>query len=114
MGEVRGVGKGTATDKDELAKWVWQHSDLPVVRKSGRERKQGRWTWGFGKEESGPYDSPRDHSNNHKPPPEQEQLEGEKPELLEEGEQDSQKLLEGGQTGKEEKASPFRRVWLIP
>lgn len=33
----RGVGPGTAADKDGLAEWVFQHQDLPVVRQVSKE-----------------------------------------------------------------------------
>lgn len=33
----RGVGPGTATDKDSLAEWVFQHQNLPVVQQSSRK-----------------------------------------------------------------------------
>lgn len=116
MLDERGVPRGSATDKKDLVTWVWQHSDLPVLytpkartqnNSSGSGR--GRWCWSWEKTE--PYDSPR-QDRNHKPPDENEQIEGEKPELLEAGA--SQKLLTGAvETEQEQKVSLYHKLCFI-
>mmetsp|Transcript_56858 Transcript_56858/g.122978 ORF Transcript_56858/g.122978 Transcript_56858/m.122978 type:complete len:341 (-) Transcript_56858:39-1061(-) len=88
MLDVRGVGEGSATEKSELAKWVWQHQDLPVLYKPGQKRQGSQsWRWGPGKGRA--RDVPRDEAEAKK----QELLEaGGCPEIEGEG---KQALLEG-------------------
>lgn len=102
----RGVGRGSATDKAELAKWVWQHQDLPAIRTEQRNEKKS-WKWGWGAGEGGSKDCPKDEPKT----PEQEKLEGEKTELLEEGD-GPQKLLEGT-IAEESTASTMYRKFML-
>lgn len=54
--DERGVGPGSATEKGELVRWVFQHQDLPVIYTGKQRRRRSRWGYGPGR----PYDSPRD------------------------------------------------------
>lgn len=103
---ARGVGQGSATDKDELVDWVWNHKDLPMLRpEKQRCSGQGKRRWGFwGLGGDGePNDRPRDEPPKRGP----EQLEGDKgPEQLEAGE--AQRLLEAGEF---DVVPPRRRSW---
>eukprot|EP00931_Biecheleriopsis_adriatica_P049009 TRINITY_DN2833_c0_g1_i1.p1 TRINITY_DN2833_c0_g1~~TRINITY_DN2833_c0_g1_i1.p1 ORF type:complete len:335 (+),score=75.87 TRINITY_DN2833_c0_g1_i1:28-1032(+) len=95
----RGVDEGSAREKGELAKWVWQHQDLPIIYSPEEGRRRQRWRRGFGGEGE-PYDSQRKDQE-----PEREKLEAAEETKLLEGE--DTKLLEG--STKEEGES--RRQW---
>ncbi|CAE8611813.1 unnamed protein product [Polarella glacialis] len=94
----RGVPEGSATEKSELARWVYEHQDLPALytAEEGRRRTGSRRGPG-GSGES--YESPREKEEK------QQLLEAEAAKLLE-GE--AQQLLEG--SAEEEAAAP-RRLW---
>jgi len=90
----RGVEEGSATEKGDLVKWVWQHSHLPVIR-DGREqqrRRSGKGRRGFG---MGGYSDPYDYEDE----PEDKKKEEEKPKGPEEleGADQQQRLLEAGE-----------------
>eukprot|EP00933_Yihiella_yeosuensis_P040012 TRINITY_DN34222_c0_g1_i1.p1 TRINITY_DN34222_c0_g1~~TRINITY_DN34222_c0_g1_i1.p1 ORF type:complete len:332 (+),score=77.58 TRINITY_DN34222_c0_g1_i1:139-1134(+) len=93
----RGAPEGSATEKSELARWVYAHQDLPVLydwRERQKQRQKGRWGYGPGGE---PYDTPPEAEK-----PDQKLLEAEEEAKRLEGEE--AKLLEGGST-EEEKPS---------
>lgn len=103
----RNVQPSSASEKDELAKWVWQHQHLPVVpdqHRKARQSRPGQRGWGAGGESS-PHDSPRDEQKDQ----EQEKLDSPSPDLLESG--DSRPLLEG-RTEEEEEAKGLTRLIL--
>lgn len=111
MLEARGVGPGSASEKGDLARWVFQHQDLPVLYKASSSSSKARrkhWRWGVGSESSEPYDSPRDETNHPKP----EQIEaGDGDTRQIEGQE--QLLLEGGRDPQAELSSSSRALWKI-
>merc|ERR1719330_339821 len=102
--QERGVSEGSTTEKSELVQWVWQHRDLPVLRKDDPRRENaGRWRRGIRPGPGGPsYDLPRDEPEPEEP--KLDQIEGKEQEQLEGGDT---KLLEGGTSG-EAAPSPWR------
>jgi len=85
--DQRGVGPGSATEKSELVRWVFQHQDLPVIHTGKQRHRRARWGYGPGR----PHDSPRDRRRKKESGP--EMLEGDDPKLLEDN--SDQRLLEG-------------------
>ncbi|CAE7895996.1 LSMT-L [Symbiodinium microadriaticum] len=81
----RGVPEGTAAEKSELVKWVWQHQHLPALY-AAKERRKGSRRWGFGYDSEGSRDEPRTEEPERKKleaPEDTKQLEGESTKLLE-------------------------------
>lgn len=112
MLKERGVNEGTATEKGELVRWVWQHQDLPVLyhaQQRARQRGKGRHWFGTGSSE--PYDV---HDN---PQDERQKLEeNERPEQLEGADQEQRLLEAGSDAGKGSHgnvAQQVRRLWMM-
>lgn len=102
----RGVGTGSNTEKNELAHWVWQHRDLPVLRGAQRNGGRQQWARGFGPGPGGdPYDLPHEERRDSKPKP--EELESPEQEQLEASET---KLLEGATDS--EATNSWRWFWI--
>jgi len=112
--QERGVSEGDCTEKSDLVQWVYQHRDLPVLRKEDPRRRGGerRWTRGFGPGPGGdPYDMPREDKQHEVP--KQEQLEGEEAQArLEAGEGAEKPLLLEGEE-QQQQAAATRRWFLI-
>lgn len=96
----RGVPEGSATEKSDLATWVWQHQHLPVLHRASGGRKGRRFGFGPGGDsgaDSEPVEEPevpKLEANDAK------QIEG-----------DETKLLEG--TSEEVRRWPLRTLALV-
>ena len=93
----RGVSEGSATEKSDLATWVWQHQHLPVLS-DWKSRQKARKHYGFG-----PGGEGRDSTSEAKDKPEVEKIEANETKQIE---GDDTKLLEGATS--EKPTWPFR------
>eukprot|EP00435_Cladocopium_sp_Y103_P054966 s168_g18.t1 len=93
----RGVSEGSATEKSDLATWVWQHQHLPVLS-DWKSRQKGRKRYGFG-----PGGEGRESNSEAKDEPEVEKIEANETKQIE---GDETKLLEGATS--EKPIWPFR------
>ena len=93
----RGVSEGSATEKSDLATWVWQHQHLPVLS-DWKSRQKGQKRYGFG-----PGGQGRDSTSETKDEPEVEKIEANETKQIE---GDETKLLDGATS--EKSTWPFR------
>ncbi|CAJ1356007.1 unnamed protein product [Effrenium voratum] len=83
MLQERGVEEGSATEKAELARWVWQHQHLPILHEMDPRRQRKTGGFGYGCRGREPEPEQKEEEKLQLEAEEVGKLEGESPKLLE-------------------------------
>ncbi|CAJ1455237.1 unnamed protein product [Effrenium voratum] len=83
MLQERGVEEGSATEKAELARWVWQHQHLPILHEMDPRRQRKTGGFGYGRRGREPEPEQKEEEKLQLEAEEVGKLEGESPKLLE-------------------------------